>query len=122
MYNLVDNSDLTCAKCGSGSKTKGAYYVHKPNVDIYLCGFCHNIFQELNDKLWDIFMRNDGHNNVIVKKLMSKVSWNIMNARMDRKAGKSPWTKDQTCRFCENPESILSKGTCCTGCSKLPID
>ena len=26
---------------------------------------------------------------------------------------------NQTCRFCENPESTLTKETCCTGCSKL---
>jgi len=25
----------------------------------------------------------------------------------------------QTCRFCENRKSILTKETCCTGCSKL---
>lgn len=27
--------------------------------------------------------------------------------------------KNQTCNFCENPESIITKETCCTGCSKL---
>ena len=27
--------------------------------------------------------------------------------------------KRQTCRFCENPESIIEKDTCCTGCSIL---
>lgn len=26
---------------------------------------------------------------------------------------------NQTCSFCENPESILTTNTCCTGCSKL---
>jgi hypothetical protein len=25
----------------------------------------------------------------------------------------------QSCTFCLNPESIISKETCCTGCSKL---
>ena len=28
----------------------------------------------------------------------------------------------QMCRFCENPSSILTKETCCTGCSKLRED
>jgi hypothetical protein len=27
----------------------------------------------------------------------------------------------QTCRFCLNPDSILSKETCCSGCSKLRL-
>lgn len=27
--------------------------------------------------------------------------------------------KEQTCRFCEDPDSILTPETCCTGCSKL---
>ena len=27
--------------------------------------------------------------------------------------------ESQTCRFCENPESILTKETCCSGCSKI---
>jgi len=25
----------------------------------------------------------------------------------------------QTCNFCKNPESILKRETCCTGCSKI---
>jgi hypothetical protein len=28
---------------------------------------------------------------------------------------------NQTCSFCENPESILTPLTCCTGCSKLKL-
>jgi hypothetical protein len=112
-------SDLICAKCGSGTKLNGALYIHC-NPEVYLCGYCHNIFQELHDKLWDIYMRDDGHKYMVVIELISQVSWNIMNARMERKAGKKKW-KNQTCRFCENPDSILSKETCCTNCSKLPI-
>lgn len=27
--------------------------------------------------------------------------------------------KKQTCNFCENPESILYRETCCSGCSKI---
>lgn len=27
--------------------------------------------------------------------------------------------QEQTCRFCLDPESILTKETCCTGCSIL---
>lgn len=30
-----------------------------------------------------------------------------------------PIKKNQTCRFCEDPNSILTKETCCTGCSML---
>jgi hypothetical protein len=26
---------------------------------------------------------------------------------------------NQTCRYCENPENILEKDTCCSGCSKI---
>jgi hypothetical protein len=29
---------------------------------------------------------------------------------------------DQTCRFCLDPESILTQETCCTGCSRLKND
>ena len=29
------------------------------------------------------------------------------------------YVPNQTCRFCNNPESILTPETCCTGCSKL---
>ena len=30
-----------------------------------------------------------------------------------------PYRPDQTCQFCDDPNSILSKETCCTGCSKF---
>ena len=53
---------------------------------------------------------------------------NIRLAKQLREEGKSPWQKlgnvekydpNQTCNFCNNPESILTEDTCCTGCSKL---
>ncbi len=49
---------------------------------------------------------------------------NIKLAKKHREMGISPWNKlsyekDQTCNFCQNPDSILTKNTCCTGCSKL---
>lgn len=28
-------------------------------------------------------------------------------------------TSEQSCRFCDDPNSILIKETCCTGCNKL---
>jgi len=27
--------------------------------------------------------------------------------------------KNQTCRFCEDPDSILTRETCCSCCSKI---
>lgn len=29
------------------------------------------------------------------------------------------YRSNQTCRFCDDPKSILTKDTCCTGCSRL---
>ncbi len=29
------------------------------------------------------------------------------------------YKRDQKCSFCMNPESIINKETCCTGCSVL---
>ncbi len=42
---------------------------------------------------------------------------------LEDRIGPMPWNLikqiGQTCRFCEQPNSILEKNTCCTGCSKL---
>lgn len=35
--------------------------------------------------------------------------------------GQQEAMKNQTCTFCENPQSILTEYTCCTGCSKLNV-
>lgn len=79
-----------CDKCGSGSCNKGALYAHVwPPV--FLCGFCHNTYQSLNDKLFDAFMADDCQNKPPIENWLSEVSGNMLHARMERKAGKSKW-------------------------------
>lgn len=74
----------------------------------------------MHNKIFDRFMQENGHNNIIISKLLSQESWNMLKARMERKVGKIKW--GQTCRHCDNPEAILSKETCCTVCSKVKMD
>lgn len=40
-------------------------------------------------------------------------------AQMRRILPNFEYQEDQTCRFCNSPESILTEEACCTGCSKL---
>lgn len=37
---------------------------------------------------------------------------------ISKQEAKKYWP-DQICTFCQDPENILTKETCCTGCSKL---
>lgn len=46
---------------------------------------------------------------------------NIRIAKEKRLRKENPYRKDQTCNHCNNPESILTPETCCTGCSKLQV-
>lgn len=43
----------------------------------------------------------------------------IAHVRTGIKEKVEKYKKNQTCRFCEDPSSILTKETCCSGCSKF---
>jgi len=61
--------------------------------------------------------RKIGHENKVDKfKWREYLIWDMQRRNDEEMSHYSP---NQTCRFCENPESILTKETCCTGCSKL---
>jgi hypothetical protein len=45
--------------------------------------------------------------------------WNTIEIKFCPFCGEPKYKPDQKCNFCLNPESIITKGTCCTGCSIL---
>jgi len=91
MYNLEDNSDLVCDKCGSGTKIMGALY-DQHGIEKYLCGFCHNTFQSMIEKLFDTFMQDNCEHKMPFVSWLSDEAGNILHARMERKAGKNKWS------------------------------
>lgn len=59
-------------------------------------------------------MKRDENGDTEIQKIEFAIS-----AQLRRLLSIPEDVKRQTCRFCENHESILTKETCCTGCSKL---
>lgn len=52
--------------------------------------------------------------------LLSKCPCEICRKELRRLEKK--YDVEQTCTFCNNPDSILTKEICCKGCSKLTVD
>ena len=83
----------TCHKCGSGTEEEGALYKWQSDEPIYLCHFCHTIFNDLYENLFETFMQENAHDHVLLKVWLSTIQYHMLRGRMERKNGKGPWNK-----------------------------
>lgn len=90
--------------------------IHYEGFNDFLWKAFNNCVDKMND-----FPKDHPDSEAYFYKFREYVLWDMQKKHKINANTNSTFkiVPTQTCTHCENPDSILTKDTCCTGCSKL---